>query len=282
MLNRKFRDNAIEEYNQSEEAYQAAKIRLLDVTEQLYKERTRLEKVITSNQDVVTELKHKTQEMERELEAIARAHEKYNRFLQEVEAEVSANESFKKLENNVLMAGALTFRMTATTATAMATTFRTAATGGGIAGGVFAANASMAWLGGQAFMAAGGGMVFGGGLLGLMTPIGWTVLLAAGVFQNGKNKKLGREALEKAEALQKETVALKGNEAEVRALAKLTKQQRKGLGALLYDIKPQLEAHNWDMRHVHQDDALLEQVGVQINMLQSASQLLNQKVGDSK
>ncbi|WP_214714272.1 hypothetical protein [Exiguobacterium sp. s151] len=278
MLNRKFREDSIETYKKAERTYEATKIDVVKASETLFGERKRLKSIIGFNWDVINELKHKTTEMELEVEKIEVEYKRYDTFLLEVQAEIANNEKMMTAVETLTM-GAASLKMTSTTAAAIATTFRTVSSGAALSGGL-AANASMAWLGGGAFVA-GGGLAVGGGLMGLAGPVGWTLLIAASVFQNGKNKKLGREALEKASLLQKERVLLRGNETEILALNELTVQNRVGLNRLLNEIEPRIEHYGWDMRKIEQDQELLERIGVLLNTLQSASELLNKKVGDA-
>lgn len=278
MLNRKFREDSIETYKKAERNYEATKIDVVKASETLFGERKRLKSIIGFNWDIINELKHKTTEMELEIETIEVEYKRYDTFLLEVQTEIAANEKMMTAVETLTM-GAASLKMTSTTAAAIATTFRTVSSGAALSGGL-AANASMAWLGGGAFVA-GGGLAVGGGLMGLAGPVGWTLLIAASVFQNGKNKKLGREALEKASHLQKERVLLRGNETEILALNELTVQNRVGLNRLLNEIEPRIEHYGWDMRKIEQDQELLERIGVLLNTLQSASELLNKKVGDA-
>lgn len=64
-----------------------------------------------------------------------------------------------------------------TAAMAFATTFGTAATGTAISAlsGAAATNAALAWLGGGAIAAGGGGMSAGTAILGMFGPIGWAI-----------------------------------------------------------------------------------------------------------
>lgn len=89
-----------------------------------------------------------------------------------------------------------------TAAMTIATTFGTASTGTAIASlsGAAATNAALAWLGGGALAAGGGGMAAGEFFLALAGPIGWGLAgalgLAGGLLAIQNNKK----AAEKAEA----------------------------------------------------------------------------------
>ncbi|MCT4777873.1 MULTISPECIES: hypothetical protein [Exiguobacterium] len=276
MLNRKFREDSIETYKQAERAYETAKIDVIKASEELFGERKRLKSIIGFNWDAINQLKNKTVEMELEVDKIEIEYRRFDTFLLEVQTEIAATQKMVSTAETIAMSAA-TISMTPSTAAAIATTFRTVSTGAAISGSL-AANASMAWLGGSV-LATGGGLAVGSGLMGLAGPVGWGILIAASVFQNGKNKKLGREALEKATVLKKERVSLKGNEKEVSELSKLTVQNRVGLNRLLNEIEPKLDAYGWDMRRIDQDQDLLERLGVLINTLGSASKLLNKKVG---
>ncbi|WGT47298.1 hypothetical protein [Tessaracoccus lacteus] len=82
-----------------------------------------------------------------------------------------------------------------TTALWVATTFGTASTGTAIStlSGAVASNAALAWLGGGAITAGGGGMAAGSALLALAGPIGWTiagasVLTSIALFSVKKHK----------------------------------------------------------------------------------------------
>lgn len=82
------------------------------------------------------------------------------------------------------------------TAMGIATTFGVASTGTAISAlsGAAATNAALAWLGGGALAAGGGGMVVGNILLALTGPVGWAVagvaiLSGGGLFLQARNEK---------------------------------------------------------------------------------------------
>ncbi len=89
-------------------------------------------------------------------------------------------------------------------AMAFATTFGTASTGVAISSlsGAAATNAALAWLGGGAAAAGGGGMAAGNALLAMAGPIGWTIggaaLISSGMWLSKENKKIGKEANNRA------------------------------------------------------------------------------------
>lgn len=90
-----------------------------------------------------------------------------------------------------------------TAAMTIATTFGTASTGTAIASlsGAAATNAALAWLGGGAIAAGGGGMAAGEFFLALAGPIGWGIAAALGVGGGFLAIRNNKRTAEKAEAL---------------------------------------------------------------------------------
>ena len=80
--------------------------------------------------------------------------------------------------------------------TALATTFGIASSGAAIStlSGAAATNAVLAWIGGGAIAAGGGGIALGSTILGLMGPVGWGVasisIISGGLWQRSKNNKI--------------------------------------------------------------------------------------------
>lgn len=80
--------------------------------------------------------------------------------------------------------------------TALATTFGIASSGAAIStlSGAAATNAVLAWIGGGAIAAGGGGMALGSTILGLMGPVGWGVasmsIISGSLWQRNKNNKI--------------------------------------------------------------------------------------------
>jgi hypothetical protein len=90
-----------------------------------------------------------------------------------------------------------------TAAMTIATTFGTASTGTAIASlsGAAATNAALAWLGGGAIAAGGGGMAAGEFFLALAGPIGWGIAGALGVGGGILAIRNNKKTAEKAEAM---------------------------------------------------------------------------------
>lgn len=109
--------------------------------------------------------------------------------------------------------------------TALATTFGTASTGVAISSlsGVAATKAVLAWIGGGAIAAGGGGMALGSTILGLMGPIGWGVagisVVGGGLTLRSKNDKIIAEHQKAAKEYQHHGELLKSKVSEVNSLS---------------------------------------------------------------
>ncbi|GEM31900.1 hypothetical protein NN3_29070 [Nocardia neocaledoniensis NBRC 108232] len=117
----------------------------------------------------------------------------------------------------------------------VATTFGTASTGTAIStlSGAAASQAALAWLGGGALAAGGGGTAAGSTLLALAGPIGWTIAgatLLASIALFAKKKFENREAKNAAlTAIKRNTALVKGMDAQIEDLLERTTSLREGL-----------------------------------------------------
>ncbi|WP_336087325.1 hypothetical protein [Nocardia sp. SSK8] len=117
----------------------------------------------------------------------------------------------------------------------VATTFGTASTGTAIStlSGAAASQAALAWLGGGALAAGGGGTAAGASLLALAGPIGWTIAgatLLASIALFAKKKFENREAKHEAlSAIKRNTALVRGMDAEIDDLLQRTTALREGL-----------------------------------------------------
>ncbi|MEV0080526.1 hypothetical protein AB0H58_29305 [Nocardia neocaledoniensis] len=117
----------------------------------------------------------------------------------------------------------------------VATTFGTASTGTAIStlSGAAASQAALAWLGGGALAAGGGGTAAGSTLLALAGPIGWTIAgatLLASIALFAKKKFESREAKHEALlAIKQNTALVQGMDAQIDDLLQRTTSLREGL-----------------------------------------------------
>ena len=106
----------------------------------------------------------------------------------------------------------------------IATTFGTASTGTAISAlsGAAATNAALAWLGGGALAAGGGGMSAGTALLAMAGPVGWAVagatLLTSITLFTVNKVKLGKQKKEEIEAIKTNTNATRIAAAKIQEL----------------------------------------------------------------
>lgn len=106
----------------------------------------------------------------------------------------------------------------------IATTFGTASTGTAISAlsGAAATNAALAWLGGGALAAGGGGMSAGTALLAMAGPVGWAVagatLLTSITLFTVNRVKLGKQKKEEIEAIKTNTNATRIAAAKIQEL----------------------------------------------------------------
>lgn len=106
----------------------------------------------------------------------------------------------------------------------IATTFGTASTGTAISAlsGAAATNAALAWLGGGALAAGGGGMSAGTALLAMAGPVGWAVagatLLTSITLFTVNKVKLGKQKKEEIEAIKTNTHATRIAAAKIQEL----------------------------------------------------------------
>lgn len=117
----------------------------------------------------------------------------------------------------------------------IATTFGTASTGTAISSlsGAAATKAALAWIGGGALSAGGGGVAAGQAFLAMTGPIGWSIagatLLTSIVLFANKKIKLDKEKKEEIEAVLTNTEQLKETDAKLDALLEKTDDVRQGL-----------------------------------------------------
>lgn len=129
-------------------------------------------------------------------------------------------------------AGAAVASMAPTAAIWVATTFGVASTGTAIStlSGAAATNAALAWLGGGALAAGGGGTAAGSALLALAGPIGWTIAgatLLASIALFAKKQFETREAKQETlTAVKQNTALVKGLDAEIDDLLQRTRSLR--------------------------------------------------------
>lgn len=178
--------------------------------------------------------------------------------------------------------GAAVASMAPTAAVWVATTFGTASTGTAISTlfGAAATNATLAWLGGGALAAGGGGTAAGSALLALAGPIGWTIAgatLLTSIVLFTKKKFENREAKEEALiAVKQNTAIAKTMDAQIAALLHETTSLREALVPLYGEC---VMFFNADFTAL--DDAEQSRLAILVNNTKSCAALLSKHVKES-
>ena len=160
-------------------------------------------------------------------------------------------------------------------AMAVATTFGTASTGTAISAlsGAAAANAALAWLGGGALVAGGGGIAAGSTLLALAGPVGWSVagiaVLGAGLYLRSSNWETAKEATEIRVKVEGEIRSLAAAMAEIEGLRQQTRKHADGCVA---ELEWLIKFAPADYRYFRNDQK--ERFAALINHIRSLAKLL--------
>lgn len=290
MFNTKFKKEAISTYKEAVEQYTEAREGVLKESELLYSGRMSLKEVLEHTLSVINRVKNKPLEMVLKVEEVQIYFDKFKNTILELENEVNT-----ELKKNFLGAGAgvaaggAVAAFGPTAAMAIATTFGTASTGTAIASlsGAAATNAALAWLCGGALVAGGGGTTAGAALLALAGPVGWaiggTAVATAGILASSKNKKTGKEAMDKTAELNKSIfvadatkLEIKYTDEEVRRTSELMKN------ATGYVVN-QLEEYDFNFQKITQNNNnnLLNDLGTLVNTMNAAIKLLTRPIGQN-
>ena len=161
----------------------------------------------------------------------------------------------------------------------VATTFGTASTGTAISAlsGAAAQNAALAWLGGGALSAGGGGMVAGRALLAMAGPLGWGIsgvtLLTSIVLIANKKRRTDRERRQEIEKVLRNTESVKEMDAGVSDLLQKTTAMRDGLSQQYTEA---MALFRKDFRQIPESGQML--LGALVNNARALAQSLGQEV----
>ena len=215
MLNAKYKKEAIAACEEAQEQYNSVFKETLESAERLHSKKEYSIQILRTVDNYIHCLSNKPDEIVRIASAVALNRREFEKEIKDIQLESRKNE---KIEKSIAGVGALAGTGIAafgpSAAMGIATTFGTASTGTAIATltGVVQTNAALAWLGGGALAAGGGGMVAGEALLALAGPIGWTIggaaLVGSGVLANSRNKNIAKQAEEQLGIIRRETLRI--------------------------------------------------------------------------
>lgn len=178
-----------------------------------------------------------------------------------------------------LSCGAAVASLAPSAAMWVATTFGTASTGTAISAlsGAAATSAQLAWLGGGALAAGGGGMVAGNAFLALAGPVGWSIsgatLLASVVLFANKKMKLSKEKKEEIEAVLRNVESIKEINYTVKQLLDKTAKLREMLNTQYGQCMP---CYGKNFLELSEDQQML--LGTLVNNAKSLAATLSENV----
>lgn len=289
MFNSKFKKEAISGYKEVVEEYEQSREEILKGSENLYNSRILLKDYIELTLNLVNRLKNKPLEMTLKVEEAQLKFDKFKNTILELEKEIDT-----ELKKNVLGAGAgvaaggAVAAFGPSAAMAIATTFGTASTGTAISAlsGAAATNAALAWLGGGALVAGGGGTAAGSTLLALAGPIGWaiggTAVATAGILTSSKNKKVGKEALDKTAELHKAIRVADATKIEIKYTTDEVNRTAYLINTAVQTMDSNLEQYRFNFHKIVEANAkhILNDLGTLVNNMNSAIQLLTRPIGE--
>ena len=282
MFNSKFKKDTISILNLRKEEYLVSQKNLTENTEVLYKERTELKKIVDKSWEYVNELKNTPVDLKTEINEIKVNTDRFAKLLEIASKEIE-NIDFKAAGTAAagVVAGVSVAALGPSAAMGIAMAFGTASTGTAISAlsGAAATNAALAWIGGGALAAGGGGMVAGQSFLLLTGPIGWAIggvgLTAAGLMANGKNKKQAVEAYALSVEVEAKTKVLKGLIEEINLIVDNIQLVKNALPQLLEKCR----VFGNDYVQLTNDQKYL--MGTLVNNTLAAAGLLNKVIGES-
>lgn len=226
----KAKKEALKVHERAADKYNETYVKMQSEGENLYRIRQKSLDLIEKVESLINSIANSPKDFEVKLDSIREERLKFRK------TEEYAREAYDNaVKSGVSMAagiagGAAVAGMAPSVAMWVATTFGTASTGTAISAlhGAVATKAALAWLGGGALTAGGGGIAAGKALLALAGPIGWSIAGvatgASALFITSKNKATAREAMDQAKEITKAGAYLNETCAKIQALSEETSQ----------------------------------------------------------
>lgn len=281
MLNRSAKVKALENLNDEEDKLSEVAKEMKESAVSLFELRQESSATVVQEcESYLSSLASAPKELDRSVSEFRTEFEDFQQEIRELESQA---EGVEKVSGSTAGAGAAAgagvAAMGPSAAMAFATTFGTASTGTAISSlsGAAATNAALAWIGGGAVSAGGGGMAMGSTILSLSGPVGWTIggvaLAGSAVYARRKNKKIAENANQKAKEVRKKRGRLETALEETRGLIELTEKHARGVERQLRYLR---ESAPDDYTEFSNEEK--ERLGALINNVQALSELLNRNV----
>lgn len=281
MFNSSVRRGALEKLDGAVNRYEATRKSVECASVQLFKQRQRAAgEVIERVEEYVNLLANSPKEFDKSVTQYRIEVDRFDRTVQRLETEAIESTDIARTTGAAGgAAGVGVATLGPTAAMAVATTFGTASTGTAISvlSGAAATNAALAWLGGGAIAAGGGGMAAGKILLALAGPVGWTISgLAIGgsaIYLNKRNKEIAEKATQECVKVEVKIRSLETANREIEGLGQRTKEHSEGCLAGLNWLTNRAPK-NYRQFNLEQKEGL----AALINHIRSLSQLLKAEV----
>ena len=281
MFNVSTRCVAVEKLRESLKEHETLRKQVEQTSVKLFEQRQRVvAKVIGPVEKYVNGLANTPKEFDKSVRAFRIEINRFDSTVQRIRTEAARAE---KIGSGVGLAGAtagIGLAALGPSATlAVATTFGTASTGAAISAlsGAAATNAALAWVGGGALAAGGGGMATGHAVLALTGPVGWTVgglaLVGSGTYLHYRNGVLAQKAVQERVRVEGEIRSLRTAHREIEGLGASTRTYTEGtLASLVWlcDYAP----HDYRQFDLEQK----ERLAALINHIHSLSELIRKEV----
>ena len=236
MLNSSTRRETIRALEVAVAEHEELRQRTTAASTDLFDQRRRAaDEVIVRVEDYVNRLAHSPKEFDKSIENYRVEVGRFNDHVQHLEVEAARSAKVGSVTGTAgALAGVGVAALGPSAALAVASTFGTASTGTAIStlSGAAAANAALAWLGGGAMAAGGGGVAAGNVLLALAGPVGWTVagvsLVGAAAYLRSRNAKYAREATQRRIEVEAEIRSLRVAESEIARIATIIRRHADG------------------------------------------------------
>lgn len=242
----------------------------------LYQSRKSGAKAIERVQEYVNSIANTPKEFKKDIDEVVLQIKDFNEAVKIEEESGSNNIKGMGLAMGGVFAGGAVAAAGPTVAMAVATTFGVASTGTPIAAlsGAVATKAALAWLGGGAISAGGGGMVAGQAFLALAGPVGLSIAgvlaVGGGVFATFKNKSAAKKANNARTEIRSKISELKPKLEKLLQLERKTKELKSALDVTPFNLFPR------DYKDFN--DSQKKTLAALINNAKAMGQLINERI----
>ena len=248
---------------------------------QLFVERSRAVDTISFVESLVNSIANRPKSFDAEFEEIHINRKKFTDSCEFADRELKEARKAAVGAGAGLAAGASVAFIGPTAAMWVATTFGTASTGTAISAlsGAAAQSAALAWLGGGALTAGGGGVVAGKAFLMLTGPIGWTIagatLLSSIVIFTTQKTKLNKQKNEEIQAIKQNIELVREMDGKISQILDNTISIRNGLNDMLKKTLPMYGADYLTLA-----DEQKQLLGALINNTRALAALFGKTIGE--